>query len=187
MKEAARQRCEPFRNKRTPTALPHAAGLPLRPSTDWCPIYQPSSQSRAGRTTVLRLRADGTSKHGRRRPPRVERRERAGFAEVEGGDCNPFVLVKCGGEAEQTHVVNSSQNPEWTTQRMIFLDVAENGVDHVVLSVWHKNLGGGSDVPLGQAIVYLRTVVLSPGIEQDDRIELTPVPGQTNECSGSLR
>ena len=107
--------------------------------------------------------------------------------EVEGGDCNPFVLVKCGGEAEQTHVVNSSQNPEWTTQRMIFLDVAENDVDHVVLSVWHKNLGGGSDVPLGQAIVYLRTVVLSPGIEQDDRIELTPVPGQMNECSGSLR
>ena len=106
--------------------------------------------------------------------------------EVEGGDCNPFVLVKCGGEAEQTHVVNSSQNPEWTTQRMIFLDVAENDVDHVVLSVWHKNLGGGSDVPLGQAIVYLRTVVLSPGIEQDDRIELTPVPGQTNECSGQF-
>ena len=66
--------------------------------------------------------------------------------EVEGGDCNPFVLVKCGGEAEQTHVVNNSQNPEWTTQRMIFLDVAENDVDHVVLSVWHKNLGGGYSI-----------------------------------------
>lgn len=107
--------------------------------------------------------------------------------EVEGGDCNPFVVVRCGNEAEQTHVVNSSQNPEWTSQRMIFLDVAENDIDHAVLSIYHKSLGGGADVPLGQAVCYLRTVVLSPGIEQDDRIELGPMPGQTQECKGSLR
>ena len=34
-----------------------------------------------------------------------------GLPEVEGGDCNPFVVVRCGHESEQTHVESATTEP----------------------------------------------------------------------------
>ena len=83
-----------------------------------------------------------TVKHGRRRSIRAEGGQRA-VARGRGRDCNPFVLVKCGGEAEQTHVVNSSQNPEWTTQSMIFLTWPRMTPITLCYLCGTRTLGGG--------------------------------------------
>ena len=101
----------------------------------------------------------------RREPPREAR----GIDRARGGDGSPLL------------------RRQWESERLIFLDVAENEVDHVLLTVMHKNLGGGADQTLGQCICHLRTAVLSPGIETVDSLDLAPAPGQTTPCSGSLR
>ncbi|KAH8059008.1 hypothetical protein JL722_5555 [Aureococcus anophagefferens] len=79
--------------------------------------------------------------------------------EAEGGECNPFALIICGKESETTNVANSTTNPDWNATRMIFVDIAENDVDHMLLRVMHKNLSGGPDTPLGQCIPGQKTPV----------------------------
>ena len=86
------------------------------------------------------------------------------LSEVEGGECNPFAVARCGSEFGQTLVANRTTDPEWQSSTMIFVDIAENDVDHIVLNVMHKNLSAQADVDLGAAIVDLRTAILSPGI-----------------------
>ena len=45
-----------------------------------------------------------------------------GLGEVEGGDCNPFALVRCGAEEERTAVASATSAPEWNASTMIFTD-----------------------------------------------------------------
>ncbi|KAJ8599790.1 hypothetical protein CTAYLR_004010 [Chrysophaeum taylorii] len=87
--------------------------------------------------------------------------------EVEGGECNPFCVVVCGGEQEQTSVVNGTSSPEWPdSQRMVFSGIYDNDDAHLRVRVMHKVLSGG-EVDLGTAIVNLNTAMLGPGIEVD--------------------
>ena len=46
---------------------------------------------------------------------RLELRIKGGrdLPEAEGGECNPYVVVQCGKEKEQTHVCSGTTNPEW--------------------------------------------------------------------------
>ncbi|KAJ8603740.1 hypothetical protein CTAYLR_000260 [Chrysophaeum taylorii] len=107
--------------------------------------------------------------------------------EVEGGECNPFAVVRCGGEIEQTTVLNHTTDPEWNSARMVFSDITENETDHVVVTVMHKDLSAQQDQTIGAAIVDLRTAVLSPGIETDEWYELERAPGMGVAASGQVR
>eukprot|EP00633_Aureoumbra_lagunensis_P005480 CAMPEP_0197308502 /NCGR_PEP_ID=MMETSP0891-20130614/6865_1 /TAXON_ID=44058 ORGANISM="Aureoumbra lagunensis, Strain CCMP1510" /NCGR_SAMPLE_ID=MMETSP0891 /ASSEMBLY_ACC=CAM_ASM_000534 /LENGTH=1990 /DNA_ID=CAMNT_0042792899 /DNA_START=20 /DNA_END=5992 /DNA_ORIENTATION=+ len=109
------------------------------------------------------------------------------LSEVEGGECNPFVIVKCGNEFEQTQVLNHTTNPEWNSARMVFQDVTENGIDHIVVRINHKNLSAQADETIGQAIVDLRTVLLSPGIESDEWYDLQGATGMKMSATGAVR
>lgn len=92
--------------------------------------------------------------------------------EVEGGDCNPFVVVRCGAESRQTLVMNGTSKPVWPSlQRMVFTDLAENDLLQLTVSAMHKNLSGGQDVQLGSVVINLNTAMLGPGIELDEWYE----------------
>jgi len=110
-----------------------------------------------------------------------------GLLEVEGGECNPFAVVRCGSEFEQTVVLNHTTSPQWDSARMVFSDITENGTDHLLVTVNHKNLSRQSDEVIGQAIVDLRTATLSPGVESDESYELERAPGMTTNAKGSVR
>ena len=107
--------------------------------------------------------------------------------EVEGGDCNPFGIVRCAGDVDQTMVANGTTEPEWSSSTMIFTDIAENDVDHVLVRVAHKNLSAQADVDLGQCIIDLRTAVLSPGIETDEWYDLQRTPSMDRAAAGRVR
>ena len=109
------------------------------------------------------------------------------LSEVEGGECNPFAVARCGSEFGQTLVANRTTDPEWQSSTMIFVDIAENDVDHIVLNVMHKNLSAQADVDLGAAIVDLRTAILSPGIETDEWYALQRAPGMDQPATGRVR
>ena len=107
--------------------------------------------------------------------------------EVEGGECNPFAVARRGGEFGQSLVANHTTDPEWHSATMIFVDIAENDVDHIVLTVVHKNLSAQADVELGCAIVDLRTAVLSPGIEVDEWYPLQKTANTELTVNGRVR
>mmetsp|Transcript_9637 Transcript_9637/g.30891 ORF Transcript_9637/g.30891 Transcript_9637/m.30891 type:complete len:1963 (-) Transcript_9637:92-5980(-) len=107
--------------------------------------------------------------------------------EVEGGECNPFAIVRCGTEFEQTMVLNGTTDPEWNSARMVFGDITENETDHCVVTIMHKDLSAQQDQCIGLVIVDLRTVVLSPGIETDEWFELQRAPGMSGPASGTVR
>ena len=66
---------------------------------------------------------------------------------------------------------------------MIFTGIGKYDADHIVVTVMHKSLSAQSDVELGQAIVDLRTVVLSPSIESDAWYMLQQRTGMRHELS----
>ena len=70
---------------------------------------------------------------------------------------------------------------------MIFTGIGKYDADHIVVTVMHKSLSAQSDVELGQAIVDLRTVVLSPSIESDAWYMLQQRTGMRHEVSGRIR
>ena len=74
---------------------------------------------------------------------------------LTGGECNPFAVVRCGMESERTAVASGTRAPEWRGGQMIFCDVAEAGLDHVVVDVLHKSPSAATDEPLGRAAVDL--------------------------------
>ena len=68
---------------------------------------------------------------------------------------------------------------------MIFTGIGKYDADHIVVTVMHKSLSAQSDVELGQAIVDLRTVVLSPSIESDAWYMLQQRTGMRHESLGA--
>ena len=68
---------------------------------------------------------------------------------------------------------------------MIFTGIGKYDADHIVVTVMHKSLSAQSDVELGQAIVDLRTVVLSPSIESDAWYMLQQRTGMRHEVWGA--
>lgn len=100
----------------------------------------------------------------------------ASLPEVAGGECNPFVVVKCGSDVEQTPVVSGTTDPSWQgNQRMVFTNLlsAENDVSFVTVKVMHKDMSGGRDEELGSTVISLNTALLGPGIELDDYYDLS--------------
>ena len=100
-----------------------------------------------------------------------------GLGEVEGGDCNPFALVRCGAEEERTAVASATSAPEWNASTMIFTDVAD-AADDVVVAVMHKALSAARDQALGRAVISLRTCFQAVGVEQDDWFPLEDADGR---------
>ena len=101
-----------------------------------------------------------------------------GLGEVEGGDCNPFALVRCGAEEERTAVASATSSaPEWNASTMIFTDVAD-AADDVVVAVMHKALSAARDQALGRAVISLRTCFQAVGVEQDDWFPLEDADGR---------
>mmetsp|Transcript_20321 Transcript_20321/g.31021 ORF Transcript_20321/g.31021 Transcript_20321/m.31021 type:complete len:1900 (+) Transcript_20321:164-5863(+) len=102
--------------------------------------------------------------------------------DAEGGECNPYVIIRCGLiKSEQTGVVHNSKSPSWAhEERMVFTDLTENGVSHIVATVYHKSQGAvGEDLALGKAVIDLTTNLMAPGIEIDENYNL--------DSGGSLR
>ncbi|KAJ1449086.1 hypothetical protein M885DRAFT_622839 [Pelagophyceae sp. CCMP2097] len=102
--------------------------------------------------------------------------------ELQGGECNPYAVVECGREREQTPSATGTTEPVWNAPRAIFLEVASNDVQHIVVKVFHKS--SGADIPLGQAAIELRSCVLSPGIETDEWYSLEAQRGQVGHVPG---
>ena len=101
-----------------------------------------------------------------------------GLGEVEGGDCNPFALVRCGAEEERTAVASATSSaPAWNASTMIFTDVAD-AADDVVVAVMHKALSAARDQALGRAVISLRTCFQAVGVEQDDWFPLEDADGR---------
>ena len=84
-------------------------------------------------------------------------------------------------------VASHTTDPEWNSATMIFTGIGKYDADHIVVTVMHKSLSAQSDVELGQAIVDLRTVVLSPSIESDAWYMLQQRTGMRHEVSGRIR
>lgn len=84
-------------------------------------------------------------------------------------------------------VASHTTDPEWNSATMIFTGIGKYDADHIVVTVMHKNLSAQSDAELGQAIVDLRTVILSPSIESDAWYMLQQRTGVRHEVSGRRR
>lgn len=105
------------------------------------------------------------------------------LCEVPGGLANPYCVVKVGDQFEQTAIMARTLNPKWgdAALTMVFNELVENGIEWIVVSVMHKDMSGGRDMPVGVCKVPLVTVLNAPGTPIEEWVPIQHVPGMPSQ------
>ncbi|CAM9728118.1 unnamed protein product [Heterosigma akashiwo] len=106
----------------------------------------------------------------------------------QGSGVNPFAIVECADDFENTDTKTGNPNPVWGDKIMVFDNITAQEVEFLLVTLKHKDLLAYQDKDLGVVPVALATALQSPGITLVDWYPLRKTTGMGDEeAHGEVR